>query len=76
MDKIESPRSQHGNNPALNFSVNLTCLKRETCSEPFLLTQKARTMSENCYFYTLVSQVWEDPVNKGTKNDSLKITKT
>lgn len=32
-------------------------------------------MSEKCYFYTLVSQVWEDPVNKGTKNDSLKITK-
>ena len=32
-------------------------------------------MSEKCYFYTLVSQVWKDLVNKGTKNDSLKITK-
>ena len=76
MDKIESPRSQHGNNPALNFSVNSTCLECETCFEPFVLTQKARKMSENCYFYTLVSQVLEDPVNKGIKNDSLKITKT
>ena len=40
MYKIESPRSQHGNNLALNFSVNMTCLERETCYEPFLLTQK------------------------------------
>lgn len=42
MHKIESPRSQHGNNPALNFLVNMTCLEGETCSESFLLTQKSK----------------------------------